>query len=393
MVVTGPGYSDDLGAYRVYGLAPGRYRVCANARGRVGTSAADRSRFARTCHPASVIEREASDVILTSRDASGIDIRVQRVGSYSISGSVMDAAGTPADGAGVGAYSLDDSEVSGYVTSRGGEFAVKGLTPGRYIIIAMLGGSQPGDPRPALREREVGYAWADIGSVDASGIGMTLSTPVTVVGRVTFDGTPSPRGNLLRMVVQTRPSEERLLRFDMRPPFAPVDDSLGFELKGLYRLPLAIGIDGLPDDWALESVRYDGRDITHVATDFGSSPSPSRLEIVLTNRVAHPSVRVADDQGVPVISYQVVAVPADSSRWKLALGGVQKTVPADGVVKLDAMAPGDYLIAALPTYDFYTLMREPARIDDLARVATRVRLTEGDVRTFELRLINLPPAR
>lgn len=388
-----PAYSDDLGVYRVYGLAPGRYRVCTNARGRSDMSAADEARLVRTCHPASVNEREASDVILTSHDVSAVDIRVQRVGSYSISGSVMDAAGAPVDGAGVGAYSLDDSGVSAYAVSQGGAFVLKGLTPGRYIVKASVGGSHRGDPRPPLREPEVGYASADVSVIDTTGIAVTLSKPATVAGKVTFDGTPTPRANALRMVVQTRPSEDRLFRFETRPSFSPVDDQLRFELKGLYRLPLGVGIHGLPDGWVLKFVRHDGRDITHVATDFGSGASPSRLEIVLTNRVAQPSIRVTDDHGVPAMSFHVVAVPADPSRWKLALGGIPGTPTPDGVMKLGAMLPGEYVLAALPAYEFFTLMRDPARLDGLAAIGTRVSLTDSDDRTFELQLSTLPPAR
>jgi protocatechuate 3,4-dioxygenase beta subunit len=383
--------SDDLGVYRVYGLAPGRYHVCANARTRLYTSAT--SSLARTCHPASVVEREAGDVLLTSHDASGIDIRVQRVGGYSISGSVLDGAGAAVAGAGVGAYSLDDFGASSYATSRSGEFVLKGLTPGRYTIRAAVGGAPPGDTRPPVREMEVGYAAADLGAVDATGIVVMLSKPATVLGRVVFDGNPAPRATGLHMVVQMRPSEGGLLRAEMRPPFAAVNDNLEFALTGLYRLPLAVDIHGLPDGWALKSVRYQGRDITHIATDFGGSPSPTRLEIVVTNHVAHPSVRVTDEQGVAMTSCRVIAVPADPSRWQLALRAVQETLTPDGIVKLGAMLPGDYLIAALPTYEFFTVMREPARIDDLATVATKVSVREGDDRTFELRLINLPPAR
>jgi protocatechuate 3,4-dioxygenase beta subunit len=70
--------SDDLGAYRIFGLPPGHYRVCV---GRTGSfdfpAAADGSTLARTCYPTSPGPATAADVGLTTLDASNIDITVQ----------------------------------------------------------------------------------------------------------------------------------------------------------------------------------------------------------------------------------------------------------------------------------------------------------------------------
>jgi protocatechuate 3,4-dioxygenase beta subunit len=147
-------WSDDRGGFRLYGLAPGRYRVCAEPRGRTPE---DRWRFVRTCHLASTSESNAADVMLDAEDASGVDIRIQRSTTYSVSGSVLDAAGAPADGAVIGAE-RDDHSVGANATSRGGQFVLTGLTPGRYGLWASIGGPEnAGDKRPPAREREFGY--------------------------------------------------------------------------------------------------------------------------------------------------------------------------------------------------------------------------------------------
>jgi hypothetical protein len=142
-----------------------------------------------------------------------------------------------------------------------------------------------------------------------------------------------------------------------------------------------------------KSVRYDERDITDVPTDFGARPSPGRLEIVVTNRVAQPSVRVTDERGAPVTAYHFAAVPADPAKWRFAFEIAPGTASQDGVLKLGAMLPGDYVVAAMAAFDFPLLLHDPARIDALATIGTRVTLTEGDSRTFDLRLVTLPPAR
>jgi Carboxypeptidase regulatory-like domain len=388
-----PAYSDDLGAYRVYGLAPGRYRVCARVEGHPDdVPTTDGSRLVSTCHPASVVEAGAGDVALASQDASGIDIRIQRIGSRSISGFVVNATGAPVEGAAISARALDASVSGGSVnlTSRRGAFVFKDLVPGRYMVEASIGAS-PGDPSAPAPGMELGYVAADVATSDATDVAVMLAKPTKVAGTITFEGTPVTRRETLRMVVHGRQADDRDL-FE-RPPSAPVNDDLTFELGGLSRLPIAFAIQGQPEGWTLKSVRYEGRDITYVPTDFASASSTSRLELVLTNRVARPSARVTDAQGAPVTAYHIVTIPADPARWKLWTAIVPDTPSADGALKLGAMLPGDYFIAAFSDEDFILLIRDRGRLDGMASIGTKVTLETGDTRTVELHLARLPEKR
>lgn len=389
-VHTMPVESDDRGEFRVYGLAPGRYRVCAHPQSFWGRTSEDRLRFVRTCHLASISESSAADVMLDTEDATGVDIRVQRSATYSLSGSVLDAAGASADGAMIGAMRADHS-AGAHGISRSGQFLLNGLMPGRYALWASIGGPENRrDKRPPPREREFGYEMVDIDSSGASGIVLSLSKPVKIAGRVRFDGVAKASGPL-RMVVQTVVSEAGLDWID-RQPFSAVDDDLNFELAGVHRLPVIVAIHGLPDGWVVRSIAFDGRDITGVATDLGASPK-RRLEIRLTNRVARPRTRVTDASGEPVTSYTVFLLPADPARWKAAFWGAEGRPSRDGVLELGARLPGDYLVAAVRLSDGELLVRDQSRIEDLASVSRRVTLAEGDDRLLELHLTRLPPAR
>ncbi|HET9264197.1 MAG TPA: carboxypeptidase-like regulatory domain-containing protein [Vicinamibacterales bacterium] len=382
--------SDDRGLFRAFRLAPGRYRVCADV-GDAYVDAADASRLVRTCHPGSVTEVGASDVVVTTADALGIDIRMQRTGAYSVSGSVVDATGAPVEAAFVKAYSLEDPQVSSNDSSRNGQFTLKGVTPGRHVVVASIG--CPPDQRCATeRPLEMGYAWVDV-TGDLSGVAVSLARATTVKGRVVFEGSPAPAPNRLTMVVQTRPPADVDRAVPSQPPFSAVDDNLEFTLTGLYRLPLIVGIRGLPDGWAVQSVRVDRRDVTDIPVDLGDAEAPRHLEIVLTNRVANASVRVTDEQGQADTSYRLVILPADPVRWNGGTWLMETTPSPDGVVKLGPRAPGEYLIAALKHADALTFFSEHRRrLDDVAAIATRVRLIEGDTRTFDLPLKSLPPA-
>lgn len=382
--------SDDRGLFRAFGLPPGRYRVCA-AVGSGYVDAADASRLVRTCHPASVTEAGASDVVLTTADVSGIDIRMQRTGAYSLSGSIVDSAGAPVDAAHMSAYSLDARDLSTHGSSRNGQFTLKGVTPGRHVVVGAIG--CPPDQRCATeRPLEMGYAWIEV-TGDLTGVAVSLSRAATLKGRVVFEGGPMPAPNRLTMVVQTMPPAGMDRPVPSQPPFSAVDDNREFTLTGIYRLPLIVGIRGLPDGWAVRAVRLDRRDVTDIPVDLGDPEAPRPLEIVLTNRVAHGSVRVTDEQGQPVTTYRLVVLPADPARWSRGIWPMETTPSPDGVVKLGPRVPGEYLIAALRQADVETLWRGAGRrLDDLAAIATRVRLVEGDTRTFDLSLKALPPA-
>jgi len=77
MVALPSARSDDLGAYRIYGLAPGRYRVCADIHTRMPVSwPTDRPVPPRTCYPATPDDRDAADVDVSTQDAVNIEIQM-----------------------------------------------------------------------------------------------------------------------------------------------------------------------------------------------------------------------------------------------------------------------------------------------------------------------------
>jgi hypothetical protein len=255
------------------------------------------------------------------------------------------------------------------------------------MVQASYGQTTPDDPRG--NRAQVGYAFVDLSAGDAGGVLVTLSNPVELGGTVTFEGL---RTGIRKagMVVQTSPLAQRLTLATSRPPFSPVSDDLTFKLSRVYRLPLIVRISGLPDGWILKSVRFDGRDVTYVPTDFGARSGPSRLDITVTKRVAGALVRVLDEQGEAASSFDVVAVPTDPSRQALPFVIVPATRAEGNPVTLGPMLPGDYFVAALSRDDWLWLLRNGGRIDAIGAVGTRVTLAEGETRKLELRIVTLP---
>ena len=380
-------YTDDRGSFRLFGLGPGRYRLCVELHETVTDDAPRNAlRLVRTCHPATTREADASEVVLSTADVSGIDVRLQMGATHSISGVVTRADGTPADGAFVTLRSKDRpfGSSSSNERSASGEFLVRGLTPGRYVLTASAG--HTGARERDMPERiEMAFTEIDV-TGDLANLHIALAKARTVPGRVVFEGDGAPASRSL--VIHSGPARSMFLSSPGPPPSSIVDDNLKFQLPGIYRLPLVVGVRGLPEGWIVRAIRFGGRDITGVATDLGDPSTDGPLEITLTKRVAKGTIRVTDERGDPVRSCRVVILPADPARWEGAPWWNENVSAADGTLQLPALFPGEYLVAALEGSDFM-LTTQPGGIDRIGKAATKIKLNQGDNPRFEVHLARI----
>jgi hypothetical protein len=382
-----PVYSDDLGNFRLYGLAPGRYRVCADPIRQVQEDERTALPFVRTCHPSATSEGAAADVTLTSSDVAGVEVRVQRTGGRTVTGTVLDAAGIPANGAMVSVVSVDEFNRSGSATVRDGAFSIAGLLPGTYMLRAVIGGQWPGETNPVSREREMASADVDLSAIDATGVPLALSKAVKIRGRVLFDGGPPSPLLLSRLLVRASPWFS--LFFDQAP--APVQDDATFELPEIFPLPVIASMQGLPEGWAVKRVRFNGRDITYTPANLAAGGN--QVEVTITNRLARPVVRVRDAEGQAVTDARVLVVPAAAKTSGTGFGAIDGRPSADGHVKLDPLPAGDYLLVALSRDESNLVFFDRSRFASLAQIGTMVTLKEDESPRIDLRLSRLPEKR
>jgi hypothetical protein len=384
-------FTDDLGIYRLFGLRPGLYHVCVTPAAQ--SAAPEGSSLERTCYPASSGEnQDGREIAVASGDVTGIDIQLQPTGSRSISGVVMDVRGAPVEGADVAAVPLDLALSSREGSTQDGAFTLKGLAPGRYLLRAAIGVPRPGQVDPPSREPEIGYASVDVGAVDAADLVISLSNTATIRGAVVFDGASAPRAAPSRMVVYASPAERGTWLLG-RAPMAPVADDRSFELTGVSSLPALLTVQFLPEGFALKSVRYGERDITDTPTDLTSVAPNGRLDVVITSRVARPSVRVTNEQGEPRRDYRVAMVQADP--WRAVRGPALVTgePSRDGVLPLGTLLPGDYFVAAISVEDWIALSRATVPPEAIASIGTKVTLGIDDRRVLDLKMARLPGRR
>jgi len=370
-------FTDDRGAFRLFGAAPGRYRVCASAPAR--TTLQPSAPFRRSCYPG-----DTGVLDLTSSTAEAIEIRLARAKAAIVSGRAYDADGAPLDR---GEIQLFEREIAvrrplPLERTAGGGFVVRNVDPGSYEIAATLMPDHPLDSRG----REIASVLLTVDKTDIENVIVRTRRAARVSGVVVFDeGVPEKGTSSMQVSLRVDPSPSLSGPYALSPT-ARVKEDLTFDLGGLLD-PGRIGVTGQPQGWVVRSVLYQGRDITNVSTTFETTTDPHAIEIRLTNRVAHLSGTVTTAVPGPVA---VLLIAADRNQWTspsvIVAVGARKP---DGAFALGPVAPGDYLVLAIGQGTMVEILRNPkSSLERVAAGATRIFLGENDRQTITLHALD-----
>jgi protocatechuate 3,4-dioxygenase beta subunit len=378
--------TDDHGRQRVFGLMPGRYIVCAQS-DLVGVSGNARpGALLRTCHPSALDETDAQPVRVGGSDAGEVEIRMRTGRTFTISGRVVDAAGAPAPlvhlslskhwsggSAGTGFQSVESD----------GQFRLRGVQPGEYVVEASLGGPDRPEHRRAL---ERAFVPVRVGEADLADVLVTLQKTVDIAGRVILE---DPTAAFIRppgygpLSVWSRLAED-------------VGAGGGSHASGLvgddYRFTIqrafgrrTLQVVNLPRAWYVKSIRYGGNEIIDEPTTFKDSAEPA-IEILLSNRGASVSGRVTDDRGNPVQGATVLMFETHPQRmlWRFP---PSTRASATGQFRMGPVRGGDYFVVAVPANTRPIQPGESRRLQKLAAVAERVTLGDLDERNIDLQVV------
>jgi protocatechuate 3,4-dioxygenase beta subunit len=432
-VLTGrPASTDDRGIYRVSSLPPGDYLVVASAANvgarlavydqiaqsgrasglvpappgtptgiRIGDAIAGIGRgnaipppplaghlfvYPPTFHPSALDPERAAIVTLASgEDRGGIDLQLQPVPTATVSGRLVgpglhggeyvrltrprwqavsdldqDAPSTMADS--------DDRFVLPAVPA--GEYVVRTSTTegsARYFVATPITVAGPevdvtAITRPVLR---VTFRYEFEGETEKPAAPSGFVSPF-LLERV--DGGPAPSGLSGGMSVEGR-LQRGAGRFHLD----------GFE-PGRYR----VAVGDSPTGWMFKSAMLNGVDVSE--TPFELSRDVDDIVLTFTDRWSGVSgvVRGGDDVAA------VLVFTANSQAWESCSRRCRTTTTgSQGKFGLSSLPPGDYYVVAIPEArsDGWT---DPKMLDALARIATRVTILEGEYRTIDLELRQVP---
>jgi Carboxypeptidase regulatory-like domain len=141
--------TDDLGEFRVFGLAPGDYMIVASPRPR-GSDALSRTMASSTFYPGTADPSLARLLsVRAGQTVTGVEFRTLMASTFTVAGTVTDGLGMPV--AGVTVIMAGDSRSSGLAAGTAGEtrsdltgkFSITAVTPGRYYAATT---APPSDP-------------------------------------------------------------------------------------------------------------------------------------------------------------------------------------------------------------------------------------------------------
>lgn len=403
--------TNDLGEFRLSGLAPGRYYLSA------GQNRQNQRRllnilddspqeleeaYVQTFYPRVTDPRSATPIdLIAGSEVQGIDIGLSKSPMYEVSGVIqgMPGADTPlpaldlldqfigrggrgggkGKGKGlnvesvagipvedirdrlrafsnvavtltpreIGAFNVNNVIAGGQVDNATGEFNFAAVPPGAYYLVAQTRG-RGNDQQLSARIP------VDVTSGNLGNLRVELSPPLLVGGTLSVD---SQNAELDYNAVR--------LNFRSLMPAGPRQQGRTeiFE-DGTFNTELApdtyaIEMGGLPEGYYLKAARLAGRELPDAVLDLNFAGG--QLQVEIGTDAGSISGRVQNSRGEPIESARVTVVPATESRrndlYKSA------TTAEDGTFTVSGVPPGEYEVYAWEEVEtnawMDTLYRQP----------------------------------
>lgn len=438
-LITEPVVTNDLGEYRIYGLQPGEYFVAATpgaggsgdtgarstadmdavlarlATRQNSTAPADKKPaadsaaavppgpavgYAPIFFPGTALLAQAQTVRLAAEeDREAVSFTIARVPVAAIKGTITgevpnlatvqlaittDLKNLRWGGAG---SSID---ITTRPANAAGEFEFQNVSPGRYQLTARgVNGSNQGV-----------FATADVEvrGQDVTDVTLALRPGGTMSGILAFDsgGTPIPT-DLSRFRVGVSIVGDRSymqmsgLRFgSMLSQVEPVgvrNDS-SFQLTGIAPGTYSIECQVPPElitTWRVRSAVIDGKDLLDTGL-VGPDVSLRGVTITLSDKRTEISGTLASATGQPVADHYLIAFSTDRTTWRAGSRRIQSARPAtNGRFVITDLPAGEYYLAGLTDLD-PGAWQDPAFLDQVASIAVKITLAEGEKKTQDLRI-------
>lgn len=331
--------TNDLGEYRLFGLAPGRYFVSAGFSSWRPTDAPSaevhEEGYAKIYYPGTTEAAKAGSITLKAgEEVSSIEILLRQITVHRIRGRVFNQI-THKQGEGVELLLMPKADTPQWeLTSRAivqkpdGSFEIPDVTPGTYVLVAYWFSDDK-----SYANRQI----VEVGNADVEGITIAITLGATIGGRIVWDGKPSMEKDELQVIPQAEDA-------DFFRGFARVTRDNTFVLKNLGEGTYRTNVSGLSKDCYMKDVRLaessvmkDGFTVTQ-----GTS---GNLEIIISSHGARVEGTVVDSDGLPEAGASVVLIPDLSRRDQFALYKTQST-DQYGHFEIRGIAPGDYKLFA-----------------------------------------------
>jgi len=390
-----PRSTDDTGAFRLYGLAPGTYYVSAQPNESrqfpFEEAEPETTGFAPTFYPGTPVASEAQPISVVAGAEIVADVQLVTARLTSVTGIVVDQAGATATG---GYIMVSTRTGSGSRGSTSGEikadgtFSVTGITPGEHTLMAQprFGPAPMFDTFGAGGEpRRLAYAPIVANGTPIAGLRLVVQDPIRVPVNVTFDDSAADKPEQITVSAYNHQG--------MAGGMAIVRDGrLSLEvIPGTYRISAGMMVrpGNKAPSWSVKRLAYRGRELEDDEVELTAEPG-GRIDVVFTTQSSHLSGSVTDDAGKPIAESMVIIVPDDAAARRPRFERIQLATPdPQGHFDVKQLRPGNYLAAAIAdglpddVYDVDFL-------ESIRRIGKPFTISEGGTATIALKLTPLP---
>ncbi|HEY2380321.1 MAG TPA: carboxypeptidase-like regulatory domain-containing protein [Terriglobia bacterium] len=326
------GITNDRGEYRIFWLDPGDYFFYAASPLPAGDDPAPESAVAPTYFPGVGTPEGAKPVRLDIGREVRVDFRLQHAALWSVAGHTMnEVSGRAVPAALTMAPPSVDPSLSRYQaqSSAAGQFAIEGVAPGSYILVAKSGaGNQEltAVERIEIRAAPAGGAYTTT---------VSLSPAQVINGRLFLESGASAD---LRQIAVSLTSVDPALP---SPPSVLARTDGQITLNGIVPGNYVVDVSNLPQDFYLKAARFGDADVLENTVSVGKRPTGDPLQILLGSDGGHLPVKTFDSKGELRTGVNVVLIPDASRRnrreqYRAGLSG------DDGQVTLRGIPPGNY---------------------------------------------------
>jgi Carboxypeptidase regulatory-like domain len=331
--------TDDLGEYRLYGLAPGQYVISAGQNSNQTGDQAGRPGFAPSYYPGTADPADATPVTVRGGDDfPGVDFNLQPVRTVSVSGRVFNSiTGRPGVGTNIffSPRRADQAPIFSfgfqtYVQDAQGDFKIANVIPGSYYLIGLttVEGKQYTSRVPI-----------EVGDADLTGINLVISAGVTLKGRVEGLGKTDVTAMQISLM-----SRDQQIYFGAGTMATPKPDG-SFAITNVTDGSYEVNLWPLPEDAYIKDIREGDQSILTSGLDITGGQVPGDLEILLSPNGGRVDGTVVKDNK-SFSGATVVLVPDDPAMRKNSRWYKQATTDQYGSFSLRGVRPGDYKIFA-----------------------------------------------
>jgi protocatechuate 3,4-dioxygenase beta subunit len=375
------GQTDDRGEYRIFNIEPGEYYVkAADTAERWGIGGMTEpvidwrlkeelgSLFAPNYYPGVLQLDQAQAITLSAGEEAQADFAMRKIKMVEVAGRVIGPDGGPASRVYVqlSQTGIEDwgGELRASVDSNG-EFSVKGVAPGSYIISA------------GMNEKDKYYNTQqkiEVGEAKIDSLVLTLGTGATIHGRIrTANGAPLPLTRSMVHLVSV--ADEGATGFGG----AEVNKDGTFELSGVADGTYAVMAWAGGEGWFVKSAHLGNEDVQQNGLLVENGAVKGSLDIAVSNDGAQIEGTVTDsDKGQPLAGVVVKAQvdPSTDYNWMRSRSA---TTDQNGHYVLKDIPPNKYKVTAKmpkPTAALPVVKSEPVTVT----------LADHDHRVMDLKL-------